>query len=59
MYIEAYGDYVEFEDWLNSMDAGFTYLLRDNVQLDYSFGWGLDYTMNYHSIGISFYLPTK
>ncbi len=59
VYLEAFGEYVEFEEWLNNMDAGMTYLLRDNIQLDYSFGWGINYIMNYHSIGISFYLPSK
>jgi len=53
VYLEAFGDYVNFEDWVNNMDAGFTYLLNDNIQLDYSYGWGLNQVMNYHSIGIS------
>ena len=34
-----------------------TFLLRDNIQLDYSYGWGLDGDMNYHSVGISVRLP--
>jgi len=59
LYIEAYGDYVEFEEWENNMDAGITYLLRDHIQLDYSYGWGLENIMNYHSIGISFYIPSN
>jgi len=53
VYIESFGEYVEFEDWSNNMDAGMTYLINNNIQLDYSFGWGLNNVMNYHSVGIS------
>lgn len=57
LYVEAFGDYVNFENWENNMDAGMTYLLSNSVQLDYSYGWGLNRVMNYHSIGISVRLP--
>ena len=57
LYIEAFGDYVNFEDWIHNMDAGITYLVSDNIQLDYSLGWGLNQVMNYQSIGISLRLP--
>lgn len=57
LYLESFGNYVEFEDWENNMDAGMTFLLRNNIQLDYSYGWGLNRVMNYHSIGISVRLP--
>lgn len=57
VYLEAYGDYVNFKKWSNNADAGLTYLLKENIQLDYSFGWGLTETMNYHSVGISIYFP--
>lgn len=57
MYAEVFGDYVEFENWENNMDAGLTYLISDNIQLDYSYGWGLNRVMNYHSVGISMRLP--
>lgn len=57
MYVEAFGDYVNFDFWENNMDAGMTYLLRENIQLDYSYGWGLNEEMNYHSVGVSVRLP--
>ena len=57
LYVESFGDYIEFKDWKNNMDAGMTYLISDNIQLDYSYGWGLNQVMNYHSVGISVRLP--
>jgi hypothetical protein len=57
LYVEPYGFVNNLETWLSNADAGMTYLLSDNVQLDYSFGVGLNNVMNYHSLGISFRLP--
>jgi hypothetical protein len=57
MYLEAFGDYVNFNYWSNNMDAGMTFLLKENIQLDYSYGWGLDSDLNYHSVGVSVRLP--
>ncbi len=57
VYLEAFGEYLNLKDWGNNMDAGMTFLLKDNIQLDYSFGWGLNNVMNYHSVGISIRLP--
>jgi hypothetical protein len=34
-----------------NFDAGLTYLVKDNVQLDFSFGTGLTHKMNYISLG--------
>jgi len=53
IYIEPYGDIAELEKHIASFDAGFTYLLQDNFQLDFSFGTGVNYTMNYISAGFS------
>lgn len=57
LYLESFGDFVDFDAWENNMDAGMTYLISDNIQLDYSYGWGLNRVMNYHSVGISVRLP--
>ena len=57
LYVEAFGDYVEFEEWENNMDAGMTYLISDYIKLDYSYGWGLNRVMNYHAVGVSVRLP--
>ncbi len=52
-YVEPYGEFTEFESHLASFDTGFTYLLKDNLQLDISYGTGLNYGMNYFSTGFS------
>lgn len=56
IYIEPFGDLVEFQDHEASFDAGVTYLLQDNFQLDFSFGTGINYPMNYISFGFSWQL---
>ena len=56
LYIEPYGDFIDMEDHLANMNMGATYLLKDNFQLDYSFGTGLNYKTNYTAIGFSWYL---
>jgi len=57
LYLEAFGNYAEFEDFESNMDAGMTYLISNHIQLDYSYGWGLNRVMNYHSVGVSVRLP--
>lgn len=59
IYIEPYGDISEFENHVSNFDAGFTYLLEDNFQLDFSFGTGLNHTMNYISAGFSWVILKK
>ena len=51
-YLEAFGD---ISDGMHSsnMDTGFTYLLNDTLQLDFSFGTGINVDMNFLSMGIS------
>ncbi len=54
VYAEPYGFIsTDFEDHLGNFDAGFTYLIQDNLQFDFSFGLGLNNEMNYLSIGMS------
>jgi hypothetical protein len=53
IYIEPYGEVLDFENHKASFDAGLTYLLQDNLQLDVSFGTGLNHTMNYVAAGCS------
>lgn len=53
IYLEPYGEIAEFENHISNMDAGITYLIKDNFQLDFSFGTGINHTMNYMSIGFS------
>lgn len=42
-----------------SFDVGFIYLLRDHIQLDYSFGTGIDHTTTYHALGFNILFPKK
>lgn len=52
-YIEPYGNW-DFNQSLNhNLDGGFTYLLKDNIQLDASYGVGLNYRMHYAALGLS------
>jgi hypothetical protein len=52
IYVEPYGEYVGLENFRQNFDAGITYLLKDNIQLDFSFGTGINYRMNYLSVGV-------
>ncbi len=53
IYIEPYGEVSEMENFVANFDAGFTYLMNDNLQFDFSFGTGITDRMNYVSIGAS------
>jgi len=53
MYIEPFGALVEMDTHEANFDAGFTYLVQDNLQLDVSAGTGLNHKMTYVSIGCS------
>jgi hypothetical protein len=58
-YVEPYGGIVEFEHHISNFDAGFTYLIEDNSQLDVSFGSGINQKMTYLSIGYSLNISKK
>ena len=53
IYIEPYGDFVDFDGYISNFDTGFTYLANENLQFDFSFGTGINKRMNYLSIGFS------
>jgi hypothetical protein len=53
LYAELYTDYVEWKVWESNVDVGGTYLLTNKLQIDYSFGFGVDQVMNYYSLGVS------
>lgn len=59
VYLEAYGAYEDFEDFDHNVDGGVTYLLRPNVQADFSFGTGINVDMNYIAVGISWNIPSN
>lgn len=50
-YVEPYGSLIDFEEFVLNFDTGLTYLLKENLQLDFSFGTGLTHKMNYISVG--------
>ena len=53
VYLEPYGELIEFEDNVISINSGITYLMKDNFQLDLSFGTGINHIFNYTAIGFS------
>ena len=53
VYLEPYGELIEFEDNVININSGITYLLKDNFQLDFSFGTGINHIFNYTAIGFS------
>jgi Putative MetA-pathway of phenol degradation len=53
LYLEPYGSLAELVNHLANFDAGFTYLLSDNLQLDLSFGTGINHSMKYLAAGFS------
>ena len=52
-YVEFYGELLDLEDFILNFDSGVTYLVQDNLQLDFSFGLGLNHRMNFFSLGFS------
>ncbi len=52
-YIESFGEFGNLERHMSSFDAGFIYQPSSHIQLDFSFGLGLNHDMNYTSIGCS------
>ena len=53
IYFEPYGEWIDMKDANLNFDAGGTYSLFEFLQLDLSFGTGLNNEMNYVSAGIS------
>lgn len=56
IYVEPFGAYSNFDTFILSFDTGFTYLPNENLQLDFSFGTGINHKMNYVSVGASILL---
>jgi len=53
VYVETFGEYSDFTEIISNFDSGFTYLVKENLQLDFSLGLGLTQKMNYFSLGFS------
>ena len=52
-FIETYGEIEKSEMPISNFDSGFTYLVKDNLQIDVSFGLGINNQMNFQAIGVS------
>ena len=50
LFIETYGEIEKSEMPISNFDSGFTYLVKDNLQIDLSFGLGINNKMNFHCI---------
>lgn len=53
IYVEPYGEFTDFTEYISNFDAGMTYLANENLQFDFSFGTGINQRMNYLSLGFS------
>ncbi len=59
IYIESYGELVEFDEYISNFDTGVTYLANENMQFDFSFGTGINKRMNYISLGFCWLIKSK
>lgn len=50
-FIEPYGNLAEFSEHTSSINGGIFYQVRDNLQADFSFGTGINHTMNFYAVG--------
>jgi hypothetical protein len=51
VYVEPYGLFRDMDEMDLYFDSGFTYKLTNHFQLDFSYGAGVNRTMNYMSVG--------
>ncbi|NNC94897.1 MAG: transporter [Chitinophagales bacterium] len=56
-FSEVYGEFFDFDIWVLNYDNGITYLIKPNIQLDFSFGTGITDPFNFYSAGFSWRLP--
>ena len=52
-FMEPFGEINDLNNLILNFDSGFTYLVKDNLQLDCSYGTGINNKMNFFSFGIS------
>jgi hypothetical protein len=57
-YAEPYGSWGESNSFESNFDAGLTFLVNGNFQLDVSYGTGLNNDMQYVASGFSWKIPT-
>jgi hypothetical protein len=56
-FAEIYGDWFLFDAFNVLFDQGFTWLLKPNLQLDFSMGTGISSKSNFFSVGVSWLVP--
>lgn len=56
-FAEIYGDWYLFDAFNVRFDQGFTWLLKSNLQLDFSMGTGISSKSNFYSVGVSWFVP--
>jgi len=59
VYVEPYGEIAEMDEFVSNMNTGFTFLARDNLQFDFSFGTGITHRMNFISVGCSWLIKKE
>ena len=58
-FMEPFGEINDLNNLILNFDSGFTYLVKDNLQLDFSFGTGINNKMNFFSFGISWLIKKR
>lgn len=58
-FLEEYGDWENFDAYMVNFDAGMTYLLKEHFQLDFSFGTGVNHSMNFLGFGFSWLIANN
>ena len=58
-FMEPFGEIVDIKSFILNFDSGFTYLVKDNLQLDCSYGIGINNKMNFFSFGISWLIKKR
>ena len=58
-FMEPFGEIVDIKKFILNFDSGFTYLVKDNLQLDCSYGTGVNSKMNFFSFGISWLIKKR
>lgn len=53
IFVEPYGEYTNLKIFNHNFNTGFTYLVNDTFQVDFSFGTGLTQRMNFIAFGFS------
>lgn len=59
VYVEPYGETASFGEMVANINAGFTCLVVNNLQFDFSFGTGLNHRMNFLSMGCSWLIERE